>query len=78
MDHWLDPAVRMLDELKPMLQQFPGDEMQSWAVGKEVGNVKNQGPSRMEPIDVPHDLKSASAAEGQTSGRGWRRGLHGG
>jgi hypothetical protein len=32
-------------------------EMQSWAVGKAVGNVRNQGPAFMEPIDVPETLK---------------------
>jgi putative SOS response-associated peptidase YedK len=56
-DHWLDPTVSDTDELKPMLKQFPGEEMQSWAVGKAVGNVRNQGPTLMEPIDTPEDLK---------------------
>jgi hypothetical protein len=37
-DHWLDPSVSDPAELKPMLQQLPGDEMQSWPVGREVGN----------------------------------------
>ena len=58
-DHWLDPKVSDPDELKPMLLQFPGDEMQSWPVGKGVGNVRNQGPALMEPIDAPEDLKFA-------------------
>jgi putative SOS response-associated peptidase YedK len=56
-DHWLDPSVNEPDELKPMLLQFPGDEMQSWSVGKAVGNVRNQGPELMEPIDGPETLK---------------------
>jgi putative SOS response-associated peptidase YedK len=56
-DHWLDPAVNERAELKPMLLQFPGEEMQSWPVGKAVGNVRNQGPSLMEPIDAQSDLK---------------------
>jgi putative SOS response-associated peptidase YedK len=47
-----DPA-----ELKPMLTQFPGEEMQSWAVGKVAGNVRNQGPQLMEPNDALADLK---------------------
>jgi hypothetical protein len=33
-DHSLDPSVTDPAELKPMLTQFPGEEMQSWAVGK--------------------------------------------
>ena len=47
----------ILPELKPLLRQFPGEEMQSWAVGKAVGNVRNQGPSMMEPIAAPEELK---------------------
>jgi putative SOS response-associated peptidase YedK len=49
-DHWLDPAVNDPAELKPMLTQYPGEEMQSWAVGKAVGNVRNQGPLLIEPV----------------------------
>ena len=58
-DQWLDPAVSDPAELKPMLTQFPGEAMQSWAVGKAVGNVRNQGPGLMEPIDDPETLKFA-------------------
>jgi putative SOS response-associated peptidase YedK len=56
-DHWLDPTVSDPAELKPMLQQFPGEEMQSWTVGKAVGNVRNQGPSLMEPVDAPQNIE---------------------
>jgi putative SOS response-associated peptidase YedK len=56
-DHWLDPKVSDPDELKPMLRQLPSEEMQSWTVGKAVGNVRNQGPALMEPVDKPEDLK---------------------
>jgi putative SOS response-associated peptidase YedK len=56
-DHWLDPKVSDAEELKPMLRQFPGEEMQSWAVGKAVGNVRNQGPSLMQPVGVQSDLE---------------------
>jgi putative SOS response-associated peptidase YedK len=55
-NHWLDPSVNAPDELKPMLLQFPGDEMQTWPVGKAVGNVRNQGPELMEPVSVQSDL----------------------
>jgi putative SOS response-associated peptidase YedK len=56
-DQWLDSTVNDPDELKPMLRQFPGEAMQSWAVGKAVGNVRNQGPALMEPIDGLEELK---------------------
>ena len=55
-DHWLDPSVNDPDELRPMLAQFPGDEMRAWPVGKAVGNVRNQGPQLMEPVSVQSDL----------------------
>ena len=58
-DHWLDPAVSDADELKPMLREFHGGEMQTWPVGKAVGNVRNQGPAFMEPIDTTEDLTLA-------------------
>lgn len=51
------PKVSDPEELKSMLRQFPGDEMQSWVVGKAVGNVRNHGPSLMEQIDGPEELK---------------------
>ncbi|HWB01032.1 MAG TPA: SOS response-associated peptidase [Pirellulales bacterium] len=55
-DHWLAPNVNDPEELKPMLAQFPGEEMQSWPVGKAVGNVRNQGPALMEPVAAGEDL----------------------
>jgi putative SOS response-associated peptidase YedK len=55
-DHWLDPAVSDADELKPMLHALHGVELQTWPVGKAVGNARNQGPKLMEPIDAPEDL----------------------
>jgi putative SOS response-associated peptidase YedK len=39
-----------------MLSQCPSEEMQYWAVENEVGNVKNQGPQLIEPIEVPKTL----------------------
>jgi putative SOS response-associated peptidase YedK len=45
------------EELKPMLAQFPGGEMQSWPVGKAVGNVRNQGPELIEPAGDAKDIR---------------------
>jgi putative SOS response-associated peptidase YedK len=58
-DHWLDPAVSEADELKPMMREFHGVELQTWPVMKAVGNVRNQGPALMEPMDNPTDLTLA-------------------
>ena len=55
-DLWLDPRMTEPEELKPILQQLPSEHMQSWAVGKAVGNVRNQGPELMEPIGPPEPL----------------------
>ena len=55
-DHWLDPSVNDPEELKPMLLQFPADEMQAWTVAKAVGNVRNQGQSLIEPVDAPEAM----------------------
>ena len=38
-DHWLDPAVTDSQELKPLLLQYPSEEMLPWPVTKRVGNV---------------------------------------
>lgn len=42
-----------------MLREFHGVELQTWPVGKAVGNVRNQGPKLMEPIDAAEDLTIA-------------------
>ncbi len=52
-DQWLDPNVSTVDELKPMLTQFPSEAMQAWPVGKAVGNVRNQGPELAERVSLP-------------------------
>ena len=56
-DQWLDPKTTDAKKLKPLLVQYASHEMQSWRVGKAVGNVRNQGPQLMEPIDKPRTLK---------------------
>ena len=56
-DEWLDPRITDAKKLKPLLNRYASHEMQSWKVGKAVGNVRNQGPQLMEPIDKPRTLK---------------------
>lgn len=51
-DHWLDPTVTDPDELKPLLIQRDGGDMQYWQVGKEVGSVKNQGEQLIVQVAV--------------------------
>jgi putative SOS response-associated peptidase YedK len=38
------------DDRKALLRSFPADMMQTWPVGKAVGNVKNDGPQLIEPV----------------------------
>ena len=54
---WLGPAVEAPEELKPLLQQYPSEHMLSWPVSKRVGNVRNEGPDLVAPIDQPQELE---------------------
>lgn len=52
-ERWLDPGLSQAERILPMLGQFPADEMQAWPVSRDVGNVRNQDPSLVEPISNP-------------------------
>jgi putative SOS response-associated peptidase YedK len=50
-DRWLepgDPNRLPVDLLRP----YPAEEMVAWRVGKSVGNVRNNDPSLITPIDA--------------------------
>ena len=51
-DQWLDPKVTDPGQIKPMLLQFPGEQMQKWAVSKRVNAAGNDDPSLIEPIQT--------------------------
>lgn len=51
-DPWLDPSITEPERLKPILAQFPADQMQDWTVSKDVGNVRNQDAYLIDPVDV--------------------------
>ncbi|QXC61994.1 SOS response-associated peptidase [Aquihabitans sp. G128] len=59
-DRWLDPADADLDTLGRLLVPAPPDVLALRPVGTEVGNVRNQGPQLIAPVE-PGD------APGQTS-----------
>jgi putative SOS response-associated peptidase YedK len=44
---WLTDA----DRASGLLGQYPGDELEAIEVGKGVGNVKNDNPECVEPIE---------------------------
>lgn len=48
---WLDLELKNPEKLRPILAQFPADEMREWPVAKDVGNVRNQGSQLIEPLD---------------------------
>ena len=47
---WLDPAVQTR-ELRPLLVPYPSEQMRAHRVGTAVGNVRNDGPELLEPVD---------------------------
>jgi putative SOS response-associated peptidase YedK len=47
---WLDPDLKDAEKVKPILSQFPSDDLQEWSVSKDVGNVRNQGDYLIDPI----------------------------
>ena len=49
---WLDEQPVEETKLKRMLAPYPAEQMTMWAVDKQVGNVKNNDPSLIEPISI--------------------------
>jgi putative SOS response-associated peptidase YedK len=48
LDEWLDPANKDKPELQSLLVPSPGGTLVHRAVGREVGNVRNDGPELIE------------------------------
>jgi putative SOS response-associated peptidase YedK len=48
LDEWLDPGNRDKHELQSLLVPSPGGTLVHRAVGREVGNVRNDGPELIE------------------------------
>jgi putative SOS response-associated peptidase YedK len=46
---WLGEELAEPAELQAMLASYPAERMTCWPVDKRVGNVKNNGPSLIEP-----------------------------
>ena len=40
-------------QLKALLAPYPSDDMMCWPVSARVGNVKNNDPGLVEPINLP-------------------------
>jgi putative SOS response-associated peptidase YedK len=47
---WLDQELHDPDALEPLLQPYPPDEMEAYAVGPHVNNARNDDPGCVEPV----------------------------
>jgi putative SOS response-associated peptidase YedK len=50
---WLGEQPAELAQVKALLAPYPSDGMICWPVSPRVGNVKNNDPSLVEPINLP-------------------------
>ncbi|HZC96228.1 MAG TPA: SOS response-associated peptidase family protein, partial [Bradyrhizobium sp.] len=50
---WLGEQPAEPAQVKALLAPYPPDGMACWPVSPRVGNVKNNDPSLMEPINLP-------------------------
>jgi putative SOS response-associated peptidase YedK len=57
-DTWLAEETAPL-ELRPLLRPLPAEELTMYPVSRAVGNVRNQGPELLEPIDPAGERHSA-------------------
>ena len=48
-DRWLNPESTM-PEIVDLIKTTPPELMHAWKVGKDVGNVKNNGPELVKPV----------------------------
>jgi putative SOS response-associated peptidase YedK len=53
LEEWLDPANRDKPELESLLVPSPDGTLVHRAVGREVGNVRNDGPELIEALPDP-------------------------
>ncbi len=54
-DRWLSPDTPMA-ELRTLLTPYPAGEMDTYRVGKAVGNPRTEGPQCIEPYAEPKGL----------------------
>lgn len=49
-ERWLDPEQEKVEELRPLLQPLPSEEMSAEAVSSLVNNARNEDPKCIEPL----------------------------
>jgi putative SOS response-associated peptidase YedK len=47
---WLDPKESRPAKLLPLLEPYPADRMEMWAVGERVNRVASDGPELLAPV----------------------------
>ncbi len=51
-DPWLYPGIET-EKLKALFEPYPARAMTAYPVSRAVGNVRNDEPELVEPIDAP-------------------------
>jgi putative SOS response-associated peptidase YedK len=51
-DDWLNPRTTELKDVRAMIDAIPEPVLEPRPVGKAVGNVTNDGPELIEPVEV--------------------------
>jgi putative SOS response-associated peptidase YedK len=60
---WLCPDEQEPAEMSTLLQPYPADQMQVFAVSRDVNSPKNEGPNLITPVEVPADIATVSVLE---------------
>jgi putative SOS response-associated peptidase YedK len=60
-DRWLDPGYADTDALASLLAPAPAGVLDLYPVGLEVGDVRNQGPSLIERVELPPGIPDPRA-----------------
>jgi putative SOS response-associated peptidase YedK len=47
---WLNPDISEPEQLLPLLQPYPADQMEEWPVGEAARNPRNDFPELIEPL----------------------------
>jgi len=49
-DVWLDPSIREVEHLQPLLRPYPPEEMEAYPVSTRVNNPADDSPMLLEPV----------------------------
>jgi putative SOS response-associated peptidase YedK len=64
---WLNPALIKPYEIQPLSGHYPTDQVQCHEVGKDVGNVRNQGQHLIKPLHESYVAREHQ--QGESDGR---------